>query len=61
MALAPTLINTVADAGIRKNCARWVVRVVRDLQKWFNPIWFHLLNATRPVRHKIGPSHKERI
>jgi len=60
--------RTLADAtlileksGVRKNYARWLVQIERGLQRCFSPIWFHLLDATRPVRHKIGLRQKVRM
>ena len=61
-------IRTLGDAtlrleksGIHHNYARWVVRAKRELREWFSPIWFHLLDVTRPVRHKIGLRQKARM
>jgi hypothetical protein len=63
----PRKFRTLRDAtfvlekgGVHKNYGRWFVQLRRSLREWFSPVWFRLLNATRPVRHKIGLRQKAR-
>src|SRR5207245_10863586 len=60
--------RTLADAtfvlekgGVHENCKRWFVWLGRGLREWFGPVWFRLLDATRPLRHKIGLRQKARM
>jgi len=46
--------------GLRKNYRRGFVQLGRTLREWFSPVWFRLLNATRPLRHRIGLRQKAR-
>ncbi|HYL87067.1 MAG TPA: hypothetical protein VE263_22785 [Candidatus Angelobacter sp.] len=45
-------------SGLHRNYARWAARLERGLRGWLSSIWFRLLDATRPVRHKIGLRQK---
>ncbi|GAC1661760.1 MAG: hypothetical protein PVS2B2_28010 [Candidatus Acidiferrum sp.] len=44
--------------GLRRNYRRWSVRSKHDLRRWVTPLWFRLLDVSRPVRHWIGLRQK---
>jgi hypothetical protein len=44
--------------GLRRNYRQWLVQPRRHAQRWLSPIWFRVLNVTRPVRHQIGLRQK---
>jgi hypothetical protein len=45
---------------LRPNYNRWIVQAQRGSQKWITPIWVHLLDISRPMRHRIGLRQKAR-
>ena len=46
--------HLLEPAGLRRNWSRWLVMGKRRAVGVLSRIWFGLLRATRPVRHRIG-------
>jgi hypothetical protein len=46
--------------GLRTNYNRWFVGARRGFRERSNALWFHLLDFSRPLRHKIGLRQKIR-
>jgi hypothetical protein len=44
--------------GMRWNYRAWYVQAKRDAYDQFSPVWFHFLDWTRPLRHRIGLRQK---
>ena len=40
--------------GIHRNYRHWLVQLKRNSFDYLSPVWFRLLELTRPVRHLIG-------
>jgi hypothetical protein len=45
---------------LRPNYNRLIAQAQRGAQRWITPIWFYLLNISRPLRHRIGLRPKAR-
>jgi hypothetical protein len=44
--------------GLHWNSRGWYVQAKRDASDLLSPVWFSLLNLTRPLRHRIGLRQK---
>jgi hypothetical protein len=46
--------------GLRVNHRGRIIQAKRHLVRWIYQMWFHLLDITRPLRHKIGLRQRTR-
>jgi hypothetical protein len=44
--------------GMHRNHRAWYVQAKRDAYDRLSPVWFRLLDVTRPLRHRIGLRQK---
>jgi hypothetical protein len=53
--------HVLKEDGLRKNYRRWVVQEKTRVKRFFLPVWFWFLDATRPVRHRIGLRQRAKV
>lgn len=46
--------HVLRSDGLRRNYRGWLVEMHRHAQRWLRPMWFRLLDISRPVRRRIG-------
>jgi hypothetical protein len=46
--------HVLGPAGLRRNYRQWLVQPRRHAQRCLRPMWFRLLDISRPVRRRIG-------
>ncbi len=52
--------HSLHDGGLRRNYKHWMIQAKRGAQALAGPMWFRMLNASRPLRHKIGLRQKQK-
>jgi hypothetical protein len=53
--------HVLQTSGLRRNYRHWLVQAKRILQRTMAPVWFRLLDISRPLRHRIGLRQKARM
>lgn len=44
--------------GLHPNYRHWLVQAKRNSSDFLSPLWFRMLNVTRPLRHRMGLREK---
>jgi len=53
--------DVLREDGLHKNYRRWIGREKRRAVRFFTGVWFRFLNATRPVRHRLGLRQRAKL
>jgi hypothetical protein len=47
--------------GLHKNHRRWIAQGKTSVERLVSDVWFRLLEATRPVRHRLGLRRRAKV